>query len=232
MKFAYLTWSLILLGIWALIYAARPALRRRMWLAGLCTAPLGLTEPLFVPEYWQPPTLFDLAARTGFDLESLLFAFAAGGIASTLYPALVPVQEKGVEPCERRHPRHRWHRLMLSVPFIAFAALYLASDLNPIYTASLAMLLGGLATGLCRPDLWRPMCIAALLFTALYFLYFASLAAVYPDYVSRVWRLERLSGQLIGGVPLEELLFAATLGLMWGSLYEHLAWRRYSRHRS
>ena len=40
------------------------------------------TEPIFVPAYWHPPTLFDLAERMGFDFESLLFAFATGGLAS------------------------------------------------------------------------------------------------------------------------------------------------------
>lgn len=39
---------------------------------------LGFTEPLFVPAYWNPPTLFDLAQRTGFDIESLIFTFAIG----------------------------------------------------------------------------------------------------------------------------------------------------------
>jgi hypothetical protein len=28
-----------------------------------------------VPEYWRPPSLFDLALKNGFDIESLLFAF-------------------------------------------------------------------------------------------------------------------------------------------------------------
>lgn len=41
----------------------------------LGTMPLGLTEPLFVPAYWNPPTLWDLARQVGFDLEiNLLIA--------------------------------------------------------------------------------------------------------------------------------------------------------------
>lgn len=47
-------------------------------MVSLATAFFGLTEPLFVPEYWNPPTLFDLAQRTGFDLESLIFCFGIG----------------------------------------------------------------------------------------------------------------------------------------------------------
>jgi len=47
----------------------------RSWL----TALFGLTEPRFVPEYWNPPSLFDLAQCTGFDIESLIFCFGIGG---------------------------------------------------------------------------------------------------------------------------------------------------------
>jgi hypothetical protein len=42
--------------------------------------PMGLTEPFFVPEYWTPPSLFNLTEKTGFDIESLIFSFAIDGI--------------------------------------------------------------------------------------------------------------------------------------------------------
>ena len=56
--------------------------------ASLFTAPFGVTEPLFVPEYWCPPSLFDLAWRTGFDIVSLIFSFGIGGIGAILYNLL------------------------------------------------------------------------------------------------------------------------------------------------
>lgn len=59
------------------------------------------------------------------------------------------------------------------------------------------------------------MAVGALIFLALYFLYFASLVAVHRGYVQRVWNLPALSGVLIGGIPLEELIFAILLGGMW-----------------
>tara|TARA_R110000823_G_scaffold95976_3_gene209204 strand:- start:391 stop:906 length:516 start_codon:yes stop_codon:yes gene_type:complete len=163
----------------------------------------------------------------GSTLESLIFAFAVGGISSSIYPALVPVAMAPVAVEERHHSRHRWHKVVLWTPIVFFLFLEVATPWNPIYTASLAMLSGGLANGLCRPDLWRPMLVGALIFTAVYFIYFSSLVAFYPAYVDHVWRLESLSGWLVAGVPVEELLFAGTLGLMWCSLYEHLYWHQY-----
>ena len=49
---------------------------------------------------------------------------------------------------------------------------------------------------------------------------------MYPAYVEAVWNLPELSGMLVAGVPLEELLFAFSFGFMWSSVYEHFGWYR------
>jgi hypothetical protein len=59
------------------------------------TALFGLTQPLFVPAYWNPPSLFDLAHRTGFDIESLIFCFAIGGLGAAGYRVLAPASDRG-----------------------------------------------------------------------------------------------------------------------------------------
>jgi len=60
----------------------------------------------------------------------------------------------------------------------------------------------------------------------LYFLYFGSILPFYPDYVELYWNLDALSHILILGIPLEELLFAFSFGMLWSSLYEHLYWQK------
>lgn len=71
--YVWLVWSSAFLLPWLVAYLAFPRQRNAMLWASLFTMPLGLTEPLFVPRYWNPPSLFDLAQRTGFDIESLIF---------------------------------------------------------------------------------------------------------------------------------------------------------------
>ena len=90
MKYHYvwLAWSSGFLLPWLALYVTNPPFRHVMWRVSLVTAALGLTEPIFVPEYWNPPSLFELAQRTGFDIESLIFSFAIGGIGAVLYNAL------------------------------------------------------------------------------------------------------------------------------------------------
>lgn len=77
--YVWLMWSSAFLLPWLALYVLNPRHRRVMWGTSLATALLGVTEPLYVPAYWNPPSLFDLAQRTRFDLESFIFCFAIGG---------------------------------------------------------------------------------------------------------------------------------------------------------
>jgi hypothetical protein len=90
-QYVWLMWSSASLLPWVAAYAVFPQQRKAMVWTSLITAPFGLTEPLFVPAYWSPPSLFDLARTTGFDIESLIFAFGIGGVAAVLYNLLNPI---------------------------------------------------------------------------------------------------------------------------------------------
>ena len=195
-----------------------------LW-ASLFTMPLGLTEPLFVPAYWNPPSLFDLAQRTGFDIESLIFSFGIGGIGAVLYNLLTGYEPAALPPSERAAPRHRLHSWALAVPFVSFPLLYLF-HWNPIYPAIIAMALGALAAMFCRPDLAPKAGVGAILFLGYYTVFLLGLEVTAPGYIERVWNLPALSGLKIAGLPIEELLFAAAFGAYWSGVYEHFTWNR------
>lgn len=229
MSLVYLKWSFLLLAVWLVIYWADAAGRRSLVTLGLGTMPFSLTEPLFVPSYWNPPTLFDLARRTGFDIESVIFAFSVGGIAGSLYKLLLRGHHEKVAAAQKHDGQHGLHRFALATPLAIFPLLYLIAGWNPIYAGIAAMAMGAVAAGLCRPDLWRQIAIGGLSFLLVYFVFFQTLISVNTGYVEAVWNLRALSGVVILGVPMEELLFAASLGMMWSGLYEHLTWTRWVR---
>ena len=226
MEYVWLIWSLIILVLWVLIYALKPHFRKVMLKMSLTTMPFGLTEPLFVPEYWFPPSLFNLAEKTGFDIESLIFSFAIGGIGTALYLLINKRDVIEIPKTERGLARHRLHRYILFVPPLVFTLLAWFTTLNHIYCGILAMFSGALATLYCRPDSKGNIWVGGILFALLYFIYFGSILPFYPDYVQLYWNLDALSQVLILGIPLEELLFAFTFGMYWSSLYEHLYWHR------
>jgi len=223
-QYIWLIWASAFLIPWAIIYLLFPLHRKAMLWASLFTMPLGLTEPLFVPEYWSPPSLFDLALTTGFDIESLIFCFGIGGIAAVFYNIFTGKLSLPVPAVERHQHLHRHHYKAILAPFFVFPLVYFF-PWNPIYPAIIAMVVGAIANILCRPDLKRKTWIGGLLFLGYYIIFLVGLELTAPDYIERVWNLEALSGISIGFMPLEELLFAISFGMYWSGVYEHITWR-------
>lgn len=226
-QYVWLAGSLGFLFIWLVLFFSlkNKESKREMLAVSLGTSLLGLAEPLFVPEYWNPPSLFNLAQRTGFDIESIIFAFSVGGIAAVIYETFFKTEHKALPLKERLKSIHKLHYFFLSLAPLIFLLLWLFTKMNPIYSASIAMFIGGLGAVVCRKDLAKKILAGGILFLGLYFLFFASFNWAFPGYIGIVWNLGAISGILILGVPLEELLFAFTLGILWSGLYEHLIWR-------
>ena len=223
--YVWLIWSSAFLLPWVLLYWLFPRYRTAMWWASIFMAPFGLTEPLFVPEYWNPPSLFELARRTGFDIESIIFSFAIGGIAAVLYNIITRKRPEPLRPGEWHSSPPRWHRWALALPFALFPILYFL-PWNVIYPAIAAMIAGAIAAVLCRPDLKANTLVGGILFLIIYTVFLLGLKWSAPGYIEDVWNLEALSGGLIYGLPLEELVFGFAFGLFWTGIYEHFAGKR------
>ncbi len=221
--YVWLIWSSSFLVPWTVLYLSNAGLRSAMWRISAATALFGLTEPLFVPAYWNPPSLFELAQRTGFDLESFVFSFAIGGIGTVLYDTVTKRHFAPVSSQTRGAPVHRFHLAALLLPFVVFVPLYFL-PWNPIYPVLVCLTLGAIASVVCRPDLMRKTLIGGLLFLGLYGIFMLGLRWFAPGYIDAVWNLPALSGVLLYGVPLEELLFGFAFGSYWSGVYEHLTW--------
>jgi len=224
-QYVWLVWSGLFLIPWAIVYVIFSKYRFQMWRAAIYTAPFGLTEPLFVPEYWNPPTLFNLAQTTGFDIESLIFCFGIGGISVVLYNLLTQKELTEVASCERHSPRHRFHRVALFSPFIIFLLLVIF-EWNAIFPGIIAMAGGAIATIFCRPDLKNKTWVGGIIFVIYYYLFLVGLEWLSPGYVDRYWNLNQLTGVKLFSFPIEEFLFAFSFGMYWSSVYEHLYWKR------
>jgi hypothetical protein len=225
MRYAYLAGSSAFLLIWLALWWRSSHLRRMLMLrVSAATALLGLLEPYYVPEYWHPPTLFDLTTETGFDIESVLFSFSIGGIATAVYGALRSTRQLRGSAAEPGGPRHVLHGVAIAIPVPVIVALALLTPLNPIVTTIAALSTGVVISAACRPDLVARMLVCGLLFLGLYFVFFALFNVAFPGYIDSVWNLPALSGVVIAGVPVEELSFGFVFGLMWSSVAEYVVW--------
>lgn len=227
--YVWLIWSSAFLLPWIALYQGSPLLRPVMLRASLATALFGLAEPIFVPAYWLPPSLFELARRTGFDIESVIFSFAIGGIGAVLYNALTRTHLAPVAAPARHEPLHQFHRIALLLPVVAFVPLALL-PWNSIYAAVSALLLGGAASVICRPTLAKKTLVGGGLFLGIYTAFMLGLVWTAPGYIAQVWNLPALSGILVYDIPIEEFAFGAAFGLYWSGVYEHLTWTESVAH--
>ena len=214
--------SLIILAFWFVIYLTKKRIRREMLVMSIITTPFGLSEPVFIPAYWNPPSMFNLAANYHVDIEALIFCFAIGGIGSVVYEYFFNVRHVHLDRNPEKWYRfgYWFHAFAIASPVFVFIPFYLLTDLNPIYSASAALLAGGIFSMISRPDLSRKIIYSGVMFMLLYFLFFLAFDVAYPGAVFRIWNLPAISGILIFNVPLEELMFAFTFGMMWSSAYE------------
>jgi len=231
MKYHYvwLIWSSAFLLPWLALYLNNPKHRSVIWRTSLGTALFGVTEPIFVPEYWNPPSLFDLAQRTGFDIESFVFCFAIGGIGAAFYNTVTGQDLVPMSKAERRASQHRFYPIALAAPYVLFVPLYFL-PWNPIYPSMVCLVIGAVAAVICRPDLKWKTFVGGTLFLILYTIFMLGLRWFAPGYIEQVWNLPALSGVLIYGIPLEELLFGFTFGLYWTGVYEHFTWNKSVAH--
>jgi hypothetical protein len=222
-RLVWLAASSVFAGSALTIYVAAPRLRPAMRWGSIVALPFALTEPLFVGEYWTPPTLLDLARRTRFDVESLVFCLGIGGLGTVLYELV----EGGTPQPPRRDPAdERWrvaHESAIGIPACLFVPILLWTG-APLAAGIVTFMLIAAGRILILPTLARKTCVGGVLFGIVYMCVLIAVHAAAPAYIAEVWSpAVRRYGSLLS-VPVTELAFGISFGLAWSGLYEQLRW--------
>ena len=227
--YEYLIGVLIMGFAWLILFFIRNDLRKSMIWSGFFYTTLltliffvgrGITTLVgldwrVIPDYWNTDTLFNLGRITGgWSIEDMLFMFFAGGIIAVLYEILF----------ERRilNVKTRQHILSIIGFLIAGTLTVILFNFNPIYSLIIASLTGSIIIIIQRRDLFRHAIYGGISFTVVYFLGFSVFILIFPNLIQNYWSLENLTKILIIGVPIEELLYAFSFGLMWAPMYEYI----------
>ena len=243
----------ILFVWWLIVFAivrTRGSTRNRyeFWWGSLACGLLGFSEPLFVPEYWDPPSVL---AYGRWDLESFLFCFFVGGIAG-IAPEWRPLRRvfqsldyaiwlmsRGVYEWVQRltgapalpasseiplsHNDVRQDNALIVAMFLGAFGFTAHLGLNVIYDAALTCTVVGAYIAWYRPQLRWQVWSGGIIFTIVYTVVLVLTGLRYPTFYDDYWNLSELSGRRLIGAPLEEYLFAFTMGVFWAPLFE--AWR-------
>ncbi len=215
--YSYLVGVLIFGAAWLACYLIGKSYRPEIRWGTLISAPMALTSILFVPQYWTPPSLFDLDQRIRVGIEDVLWAAAVGGIASVVAEILLKERLSAL----RKGVRKR-HLAPFVVVVVVFIVLELWHPGKTIYNTIIAFAIGAVVIAVLRSDLIPTMLIGALSFALLYFALFLVFLFLYPGFIQRYYNIPNLLGIYVHGVPIEELLFAGTGGAVWSVAYEYV----------
>lgn len=213
-QFTYITAVFIVAIVWLLLFLNKPY-RKEMLVMSFVFAPYAILDLIFIRDYWNPLTF--LGGKFG--IETFLFAFFIGGIASVIY------EEFRRAKLVRSIREPGWILFGFgSILLVTFLGV-IYSGLNSIYALFAVYIFGALFIANERSDLISDMLGSALTFGLLSFFLYLVWIALFPGVIQSWWKLENISGILVFGVPLEEILFAFGFGMVAGPLYE--LWQGY-----
>ncbi len=221
---AFLLTSIIFFLIWLVLFLFSNETRREqliMSAVGLVLSP-GI---LLIAAYDFRHIVSDEVSAIG--IEDFMFVFSFFGVAAVIYQALIGKHVHKIRGSryEMNHLGHWVGHLLLVFGIWAFVTLLLIHvfELSSVQ----GLIMGGLLVGMYiiadRHDLTLNALLSGLFMAALVFiveqLFFVRL---FPVDAAAFWQFDALSGFLIGGIPLEELMWAAVAGFTIGPLYEWL----------
>jgi len=217
-EYAYLLGAFFFGFFWLIFFVLKKSIRREMLIMSAMTALGGITELVFTHDYWQPVFLFG-GDRIG--IESFLLCFFYGGVAASLYEMLF-----FGTPNRSANAGRTGVILLLIFPLFALFGLYLGMQhfyWNSLHISVALILAAGGALIAYRPQLWKHGLYTGVSFTFLSFVALVLGTSAFPGIIESWWQLENLSGVLIGGIPLEEYLFAFAWGFFAGPASELVA---------
>ena len=174
--------------------------------------PLGISEVLFVKDYWNPVELFHFFGLM-ISIEDFLFCFSVGGISSVLYK----IAFKKEIDYKKRYHYHRWYISLGPLVLIFFYFL----NFNFMHASIIGLFVSALVILLSRKDLWKEIFFGGILFSIFYFFFLLSLSLIFPFFIPSQWRLNNLMGIFLFGIPLEEIFWALSFSMVWSGVFEY-----------
>lgn len=178
-------------------------------------------SPYFWVDYWNPEYIFNISlfGRKLGGIEDFIYGFFTSGIISVIYEELF-----GKKYARRKDRKHHWFFFTIILFFIGIFIFHFLFyiGLNSLYAAVFSFLFAFLVITFYRADLLNDALISGLFFGTLTFFFYIILLAFFPGIINKWWYLSNISNKLIVGIPIEELVWAFSMGAVAGPIYEFM----------
>lgn len=186
-----------------------------------------ISEIWYFADYWQPGIALPLPFIGG--VEDMLFGFSIGGIGAFSYETLFV---RGICKCEEKKLKKEWF-LFVFFAIVGGSMIVLNNllGINSIFASSIGMVVVAALMLFLRPDLIANALGSAFLVAGTMFVIYFLGQELFPEGHSWMERIWKLSGKPEGiiifkHIPVTEMLWGFSWGLVWGPMYEFLVGAR------
>ncbi len=210
----YLWGSLLLLPLWLYGFIRNKDSRKEMvvcgFLFGVAAVIIGYAYALH--DYWNPSYIFDNFLH----IEDFIYGFLFGCIASEIFEIVLPY--KSVK--KKQRSRKKILIIFATITGLCFFIFVDLLNYNSIIAHIVPPLIVGIFCVVYRKDFITPTLLSGIILLIITFIWQSIILLIYPSAISEVWMVENLSGFFINGIPIEELIFAFSLGFGASCFYE------------
>ena len=220
---SYLWASLLLVPFWLWMFFKKGVCKKDMvilgGLFGLASVVIGMAYSNL--DYWHPPYIFNNTLH----IEDFIYGFLFGGITAEIYNFF------GFKDKPSKNPKANYNFVFLFfiITFLCFEILVDILKFNSIVALIVPPILIGLIVVILRKDFAKPALLSGLTILLFTFFWQQIILFIYPSAIVDFWCLQNLSGFMILGIPIEELLFAFALGFGASCCYEFVFNYKYKK---
>ncbi len=216
-KYVYLTLAIPFFFVALAIFLYRKDLRSLVVKAGLIGSVIGVvSEYWYFNDYWIPLTVFESAYLP---VEDIIFGFGITAVGATIYKVVSGLSAEKIYP-DRKKETLIYFGVALTSLFILTNFL----SVNSILVSSALFILIALSMLYVRRDLCKQAFVTSLLLVGFAVIVYIPLFNLFADVYIENYLLvsgNQLNPNLFGAVPLTEILWYFSWGLLAGTIFDY-----------
>ncbi len=211
--YAYLVGTLLPLSLWIVFFAKSKDVRKEMLVIGTNVGFIAILTDFawFLKDYWYPLKYISVI---NFIWQEFLYSFILGGLLAVPYEVFF---NKANTVSNINAGRLIPMIFLILLPFLIFTNLL---KINSIYSSIIGLQMSFALVFFTRKDLRVNSLVSGLLAFLVALVGYTVFLKVYPDIISDWWMLQNLSGIFVGKIPIEELIWFTSFGMVAGTIYK------------
>lgn len=170
----------------------------------------------YTVDWWRPETI----TSTRIGIEDVLLGFSNGGIIAVVYE--VVFRKKLKDKKEVLDPKSlKKISFIMLLTFLIMVFGFSVLGLHSFYANMIGLLIPSLMILYKRNDLIRNAIFTGILTVVLSIPVYLIMELIFPGSIVHNWYIEKLSGILFLGIPIEDLIWYFFAGAWGGPLYEY-----------